>query len=456
MRLKDLQARRVAVLGFGKEGQAVCQTLQQQAREIDVTVLAEQPLAADAHCPYPVSIAPLESANLSSFEVLIKSPGISLYHPAIQSACKAGSVLTSGTNLWFAENPNARVVAITGTKGKSTTAALSAHLLSAAGLQVQLAGNIGLPVISCLGREADVWVFELSSYQLADLQAQPELAVLVSLFAEHLVWHGGSQQYFSDKLRLLSISNRSLIEHELLCKLLDDPVFKQWLPVKGQLQSYNDAGGWQALDQGLAYAGKLSVPLDCLSLRGRHNHVNTCAALSIADYFGIDRSSAIAAVATFQPLPHRLEVVAEHNGVLYVNDSIATTPMATIKAMQAFAGQAVILIAGGFDKGRDWQPLIDAVQQQQLTAVVGLRAVLALPDNGLTLLAGLQQVLTEEQQQRCVMHAVDDLSEAVKLANDLSQPGDVVLLSPGAASFSQYRNFEHRGDEFRQLARLIG
>lgn len=450
MRLSELQNRKVAVLGYGKEGQAICQVLQNRVANAEVSVLCEKPLASGVNCPYPVTIAAFTASALTDFDVLIKSPGISLYDPAIQAALKAGVVITSSTNLWFAENPSARVVAITGTKGKSTTAALTAHVLQQCGLSVQLAGNIGLPLIDCLTVQADIWVLELSSFQVADLQAVPELSVLVSLFPEHLDWHRTPDQYFADKLRLLSLTKQALIEQGLFEQLQQQ--MSGLLPVEQAITTYNNAAGWQAVEHGLQYAGEHKLTGTQLPVRGKHNHVNACAALTIAAYFQLDLVAALQAVQSFKPLPHRLETIANIDGVTYINDSIATTPVATVKALEAFSDRPVILIAGGFSRGLDWLPVVALIRQQLLSKQRSpLKAVLALPDNGDELLQQLAALFTELDQPACQLLAVVDLEAAINSANEMALDNDVVLMSPGAASFSQFDNFEQRGAVFKQL-----
>ncbi len=452
MRLSELQNQKVAVLGYGKEGQAICRVLQDRVANAEVSVLCEKPLAAGIDCPYPVKIAPFTAGALTDFDVLIKSPGISLYHPAIQAAQQAGVVVSSSTNLWFAENASTRVVAITGTKGKSTTAALTAHVLQQCGMRVQLAGNIGLPLIDCLDIQADIWVLELSSFQVADLQAEPELSVLVSLFPEHLDWHGTTNQYFADKLRLLSLAKQALIEQGLFEQLQQHQQMASLLPAGQSIATYNKAAGWQAVERGLQYAGEHQLTGEQLPVRGRHNHVNACAALTIAAHFKLDPVAALKAVQSFKPLPHRLETVANIDGVTYINDSIATTPMATVKALEAFSDHPVVLIAGGFSRGLDWLPVVALVRQQLLSSQRSpLKAVLALPDNGGELLQQLSALFTELDQPACHLLAVADLEAAINSANEIAADNDVVLLSPGAASFSQFDNFEQRGTVFKQL-----
>lgn len=448
MRLSDLQQRRVAVLGYGKEGQAVCKVLRQRAADADVRVLCEKAPPAGTDCSYPLTVGPLE--RLADFEVLIKSPGISLYHPAIQTALEQGVTLTSGTNLWFAEQSDARVVAVTGTKGKSTTAAMTAHVLEQSGLRVQLAGNIGIPLISRVDQQADVWVLELSSFQIADLQARPQLAVLVSLFPEHLDWHRTPERYFADKLRLLKLARHALVEHGLCRRLADDPDLASRLPEAATLQTYNQPDSWQLADGHLCFSGQPVMASEELPVRGSHNHINACAALSVAGHFQVPEQTALRSLRSFQPLPHRLQPVSEINEVLYVNDSIATTPMATVKAMEAFADRPVILIAGGYDRGLPWLPVAEFLRGQNLLRSCRVRAVLGLPENGQRLLSELSE---DAAGTACKLIPVDDMQAAVKVSKSLAQPGDVVLLSPGAASFSQFDNFEQRGSRFSDLVR---
>lgn len=448
MKLSTLAQARVALLGLGLEGHAVLHALQRHLPALAVEVFCEQPPTASALPAQAVDrlhVGPFAGAALQQFDVLIKSPGISLYHPAVQAAQAAGVVVTSGSNIWFSERPGERVVAITGTKGKSTTASLSAHLLRAGGVDTQLAGNIGVPLISLLDVQAEAWVLELSSFQIADLQASVELAVLLSLFDEHLDWHRSAARYRADKLRLLTLAQQQVLVASALAADV-----RQTLPALSlPLHTFGSAAaGWQPCEDGWQHADGRQLSAAGFALRGQHNRLNACAALAVAEHFAVPLAVLQHALPQFQPLAHRLQTVAGNQHYAFINDSIATTPLATVMALQALAGERICLIAGGYDRGLAWDVLLDALLARPPHAVFGL------PDTGAALISALQQRL---QQAGLPLppggvHAVADLDAVfARLPAQPQQPLSV-LLSPGAASFSQFRNFEQRGEHFAALA----
>ena len=215
MQLAELQGKRIAILGAGREGQAAHAWLRARMPQAELTIIAEsaaEPAFAGrlqlrgAQSRDTLVIEPFTAAHLGRFDVLVRSPGISPYREALQQAFAAGARGTTPSNLWFAAHPNARTICVTGTKGKSTTSALLAHLLRFNGNTVRLAGNIGLPLLASEDQGVDWWVIELSSYQIADLEAEPTIAVILNLSPEHLDWHGNEEIYFRDKLRLASLA----------------------------------------------------------------------------------------------------------------------------------------------------------------------------------------------------------------------------------------------------------
>ena len=213
MHIAELADRRVAIWGFGREGRAAIRALRQRCGEQHFTLFcsAAEVDAVRAFDPALEIIAgEPDAATLGRFDVVVKSPGISAYKPALLTAQAQGTRFTSGTALWFDENQGARVIAVTGTKGKSTTSALLAHLARALGVRTALAGNIGLPLLELLDQQADLWVIELSSFQTGEAGSL-ELGVVTSLYEEHLDWHGSREQYVVDKLRLADVSHGLLV-----------------------------------------------------------------------------------------------------------------------------------------------------------------------------------------------------------------------------------------------------
>ena len=442
MRIAELEGRRIAILGAGREGQASHAWMQRHLPGLAITLLAESPADAEfakrIMAPDRLVIEPFNLDRLRTFDVLIRSPGVSLYRSALQRAQEAGVQITTPSNLWFAAHSDARTICITGTKGKSTTSALVHHVLTACGRASRLAGNIGLPLLACDDGPVDWWVIELSSYQIADLEATPEIAVILNLSPEHLDWHGSEETYRRDKLRLADLA----VDGKLIINAQDEGLLSRFLDRPGVIW-FNHPDGVHVSGKCLLYRGsELPVRVPA-GLPGRHNLVNVAAALSVALAVGIDAGQAAGAIAGFEALPHRLQLLGEHNGVTYFNDSIASTPVATVAALETLQDRTVVLIVGGKDRGLDWTRHAHAFNAWPPAAVIGL------PSNGPRIeneLKGAGYLPARGFYQ------VDDLPAAVSKARSLAAEGDIVLLSPGAPSFPQFVDFRERGDKFAQLA----
>ncbi len=262
--------------------------------------------------------------------------------------------MTTSTSLWLAEDGGRGVIAVTGTKGKSTTATLTAHLLGAAGRSVHLAGNVGIPAIELLDRPAaEHVVLELSSYQIADLATGPRVAVFTNLYREHVDWHRGEAGYRRDKLRLASLPGV-----ELVVANAADPGLAELRDDAGErLRTFGDAGGYHVDDRALRRGDELVTAIADLPFPGRHNALNLCAALAALEAVGVPAPALPEALAGFRMLPHRLETVALDDGVAWVNDSISTTPESALAALASYPEHRVILIAGGHDREQDYSAL---------------------------------------------------------------------------------------------------
>jgi UDP-N-acetylmuramoylalanine--D-glutamate ligase len=432
---------RIAILGIGREGQVAWRHLRKHYPERQLTLIAEAPPAAEFSAQLTgndsLVIRPLSEAGLSSFDVLVRSPGISLYRNSIQQAIDNNTKIVTPSSLWFAEHPDEKTICVTGTKGKSTTSALLAHMLRACDCRVRLAGNIGLPLLACEDREVDWWVVELSSYQLADLQAHPDISVILNLSSEHLDWHGSEERYYQDKLRLVGLTADNPVVANA-----GDPVLKATLSGLKNVVWFNSGSGIRASGDGLHEGGNRLQAIIPQGLPGMHNLSNLAAALTVLRLIGADLQCALNSLASFSSLPHRLQTLGEHGGVQFVNDSISSTPFATVAALQAFAGREVTLIVGGLDRGLDWTPYMDSVRELLPRAVIGI------PDNG-------PRIVRRMKRHGLVpvkgLHESANLSDAVGLAKALTPHGGVVLLSPGAPSFPRFRDYRDRGQEFAHL-----
>lgn len=447
MQIADLAGKRVAIWGFGREGRAALGVLRRRlpeqalvvfCSEAEADFLGKLGLRLPAHGArrgrdaVEAVTRPPGAADLSAFDVVVKSPGISAYRAEIRDAVARGVRFTSGTALWFAERPASRVIAVTGTKGKSTTAALVAHLLRARGHRVALAGNIGLPLLDLLDApEPDGWVVELSSFQTRD--AGPvEVAVVTQLAEEHLDWHGSRARYVEDKLALADRARCVVVDaasEELVRRTATHP----------RRRGFGQADGWHVAGASLWRGAERMLDLARIPLPGRHNAHNVCAALAALEAAGEDARAALAHLAAFRPLPHRLQVLGERDGRTWIDDSIATTPQATLEALASVAGRAVCVLVGGHDRGLDWTGFVRAVRADPPAAIVTMGAVGA-------------RVHALLGEARCPVHAADSLADAVARARGLVADGGVVLLSPGAPSFDEFRDYAERGRTFAALA----
>lgn len=432
--LAALRGRRIGLLGYGRDGRSAARALRADDAKADLTVLVER---GEAATDLPSRVGAF-GEGLQSFEVLVRSPGVPVDHPALVSARAAGVWVVNPASIWLAERGAAlRVIGVTGSKGKSTTASLLAHLLRKRGESVLLAGNIGVPLLDHLDTDAETAVVELSSYQLSDLSGSIDLGVVTRLFPEHLDWHGSEQAYVASKLRLAEC----LHGRPLLINANDERLLAATEGIPGRVLANRPPGVWRQ-DDSLMHGETLLCGAGRIPLIGRHNLDNAALAIQAAVECGHRAADLAGDLADFRPLAHRLEPIDGIGGVRFINDSIATSPWATLAALQAVQPARTVLIAGGMARPADWQPVVDWVREN------GLAGLVSLPDNG----PAIERVI-RDGAGGCVdrFESVGSLAAAVSAARSMAGEGDVVLLSPGAPSFNAFKDFEARGDSFRAL-----
>ena len=423
MRADELRGRRVAIWGYGREGRAAVRFLRARDLGAALTIL-DDAAESEANDGAPVirGRAAIVAA-MTGFDVVVKSPGISLYDPLVREAKARGVRFTSLLNLWFAAGPPARTICVTGTKGKSTTTALIVHVLRGVGRTAALAGNIGIPVTEIPG-DVDVAVIEVSSYQAADFDGLCDLAVLTSLAQEHLDWHGSVAVYHWDKLNLLRHARHSIINAEAVADV------RRAIDLDG-------------LDHTL-FDPQADVRVANRYLARPHNRSNLLAALAVMHYLGVDRAEALRAAEDFPPLPHRQQEIGEVDGVLYVDDSISTTPESAIAALEVYRDRDVTLIAGGYDRGIDYHALVERLH------AAPPRVVLLLDASG----RRIHELLMRDVPAGMLVRRMASMRDAVGCARELTPRGGVVLLSPAAPSYGSYRSFIERGEDFARCAGL--
>jgi UDP-N-acetylmuramoylalanine--D-glutamate ligase len=445
VRRSDLAGRRVAVWGIGHEGRAAARAAMGSGAA-DVVAVADTEPPAHALAAWAaaglggVPVLPV-APGVTDAEVVVLSPGVSRYRPDVLALEARGVAVTNGTELYLAEQGR-RTIAVTGSKGKSTVTRLTTHLLAAAGRDAVAAGNIGAALLDLLAERSldpaadpaagPLVVAEVSSYQAALVASPPRVAVLTSLFPDHLPWHGGLERYFEDKLRLLAAAEGALVNGA-------DP------GVRSVLGRLDGAVVFASADARVRVVGGAVVVGD--DMPGAHNAVNVAAAVAVLDALGIDVAGACEpleeALAAFAPLPHRLEPVHIAAGVTYVDDSLATSAQAAVAACEAYGEQPLTLLVGGLDRGIDYAPLVGYLEARVARTPL---AVVAMGAAGRRIVAGLRSVPVE---------AADDLAEAVRIAAKGTPAGGVVLFSPAAASPPEYGTYEQRSVAFAAAAREL-
>lgn len=437
MRAADLGRARVAIWGLGREGRAAIGLLRRHHPNLPLVLLDD---AEDARAPDGLDNidrafgAMSITRALASVDVLVKSPGVSLYHPEIETARRNGVIITSLLNLWFAEKITITTICVTGTKGKSTTASLIAHILGRLGRRVALAGNIGVPITEIDLEAADYAVIELSSYQVADFAGVCDLAVLTSLFPEHLDWHRTLAAYYRDKLNLLRHSRCAIVNSEAISAVAE-------FALPRSMVLFNDGRGLHRRGSEIFDGDRRIGEVGNHYLARPHNLSNLSAALTVAKRLGLDLQEALAATSDFRALPHRQQELGLADGVLFVDDSISTAPESTLAALQVYAGHDIAVIVGGYDRGIDYGRLITALSDG------AARWVICLGASGERIHAGLRSA-----GRAPIAYLAPSMADAVAYAKRVTKPRGVVLLSPAAPSYGYYRDFAERGRDFAAKA----
>mgnify|MGYP001089364468 CR=1 FL=1 len=443
---------KVLVVGLGKTGLSCARYLHACGCTVAVTDSRESPPALDlirAELPdVALMLGGFSEAAFDAAEQIVVSPGVPLAKPPIQRALAAGLPVLGDVEL-FAQVARAPVVGITGSNGKSTVTTLLGLMARQAGRRVAVGGNLGDPVLEILSDDVDLYVVELSSFQLETTYSlRLRAATVLNLSPDHMDRYPDMPAYADAKQRIFAHADSAVVNRDdALAAGLADGVgqrigFRLSCPLEAGDYGVGDYCGepW-ILRASIADLEPL-MPIAALLLPGTHNLANALAACALGDLCGLELESMCAVLRTFRGLAHRSELVAECNGVRWINDSKGTNPGATVAALTGLVpepsrGKAV-LIAGGDCKGADLSGL---------ATVAGLttRAVVLIGRDA----PRLAQVFGSEVE---VLHA-DDMNEAVRLAGKAALPGDCVVLSPACASFDMFDDYQHRGRVFAEAVR---
>ncbi len=372
--------------------------------------------------------------ELARCDAVVKTPGISRYRPDVRHLGEHGVPVVGGLGLWMEEANSSRVVCITGTKGKSTTAALCGHLLHRLGYDVLVCGNLGEPPYAVGAGSHDLYVVETSSFQATDLATSPPVVAVTALDPDHLDWHGDVETYYRDKLSLTTQPGAELTI------AADGPNLRAYEHLLGPRRR------WVAPDDRLG--GRWVEPL---ALKGRHNLTNALVGRAVLQALGIpeagDEEAMALAAEGFSGLESRLQTIGTVAGVTFVDDSLATNVLPACEALAAYSGRRVALIAGGFDRGIDYAPLADALTGRDTPVMVS-----TLDGAGERVAA---EIARHPRGDRVGVSSAESMREAVEASWQWARPDGVVLLSPAAPSFGRFRDYRERAAAFATAMREV-
>lgn len=423
MHLADCSNTLVIILGYGREGKAMHDILRSHVPTARIIITDEQHIDVPEFHELADAIAACTPET-----IIIKSPGIPWHRDYVSAMQNAGAHFTSSTNLFMAERQlmtpplmngekeGVRIIGITGTKGKSTTSSLLAHVLRSAEKHVVLAGNIGEPAIAHVDEPSDtIFVLELSSYQLSDLIIAPDISVVLNLYEEHMDYHGSIEEYHAAKMRIaeLQVAGSLFVYNEHFPQLVD---------LAHRVRA-----------KAIPFVDRSDRSLNSLTLLGEHNRENAAGVLAVTDYLGIDRAMVNSAFASFKSLPHRLQDVGTVHGIQFINDSFCTTPAAALAAIDVFSDRLCAIILGGHDRGYDFTDLAKRI--------VDLGVRIYLLQNADRLETAIRAIGGEPIMIR-------KFSEIIPDVLDRCTSGSICLLSPASPSFGQFKNFVERGELF--------
>ena len=421
----------ILILGFGKEGRSTYNFIRRyfpnmQLVIADLNTEIEDDLLLISDKKVDLITGGNYLHSLNDFDLIIKSPGVKINHPDTDVINK----ITSQTDL-FLQCYASQVIGVTGTKGKSTTVSLIKHFIDSDDKKGLLLGNIGVPAFDMIEliESETIVIYELSAHQLEFLHTSPHIAVLLNVFPEHLDYFDNYDNYTNSKFNIFRFQNRndclivneSIIGGDQITKSNEQVVSKKVITIRDDNLMFN---------------------IENSPLSGKHNIVNINFALLAVIEMGVDVDIAIKSLVSFKPLAHRLEYVGEFDRIKFVNDSISTVPQSTIAAVKAL-DKVDTLILGGFDRGLDYSQLVNFLVLSNISNFIFIGK------------AGDRMFDLFKSNSNKNLIVAASIESAFKTIVEITSKGSICLLSPAAASYDQFHNFEHRGDVFKMLVRKL-
>jgi len=433
---EKLKNKKVLLLGFGREGKSTYHFIRKHLPDMHLGVYDKNEIK-DSLTKVTLHGGSSYQEILSDYDVILKSPGIVFTSRDGRDKAK----LTSQTDL-FLEFYRDQTIGITGTKGKSTTSSLVYHVLHSTGRDVRLVGNIGVPVFDVLEEISGktLVVFELSSHQLEHVTHSPHIGMHLNLYQEHLDHYGTFEKYAEAKENIYKFMQKG----DLL--IYNKEFLNPGKHIKAgtiTLSDTEDDADVRVKGNHIYYKERNIEVIDAeILLKGHHNVYNIAAAYSVACYLGVDDDSFYGAVKTFKPLPHRMEYVAEVEGVTFYNDSISTICETTIQAAMSIKNIDTVIL-GGMDRGIEYKPLVDYLLASDI------RNLILMPDTGYRIQTLIANMERPDMDKNII--TVAGVEEAVQKAKEVTKRGMTCLFSPAAASYGFFKNFEERGEVFKKF-----
>lgn len=446
MKITEIRGTRILILGYGREGQSVHQWLVRHIPGVTIGIADKKPIK-------PVATARMHSGDnylgtIREYDTVVRSPGIPAHTGELVDFQKHGGWVTSAVNIFFSLCPGV-TIGVTGTKGKSTTSSLIAHVLAQDKSDVRLIGNIGKPSLDHLDTATvnTVFVIELSSHQLDDIRYSPHVAVILGIAPEHLDYYESFQTYVAAKGNIVRFQTKNDTVvfdplHSISASLAGLSLGKK---VVFALSQTPQASTFFADDTIYVRDGKAVLPVITradMPLLG--NVENILAAVAVSHALDVPIEKMSKAIKSFTPLPHRLEFVGEFRGIRFYNDSLATIPEAAVHALEALGDDVATLIAGGYDRKLDFSVLGDYLAKHPIPTLI------LFPDTGKKIWNSMKGL------QKTHSHFVNSMEEAVALAYEHTPRGKVCLLSPASASFNMFNSYEDRGNQFIEWVKKLG
>ena len=443
MELKDLKNKRILILGFGREGVDSFKFLRKLFPKKILGVADRNKKIKNPYKAEPSGFRQKSKIKnlirndkkikwhlgenylqaIKNYDMVIKSPGIPIYFPEIKKAYQKGKI-TSQTEIFF-DNCPGKIVGVTGTKGKSTTASLIYQILKTAGLKTHLVGNIGKPVLNLLfsATPNDIYVYELSSHQLFNLKKSPHIAVLLNIYPEHLDYYKNFNEYALAKANITKYQTKD----DYLIFNTQDKLIKK-------------------------FAKKSKAKKN--PIKGKFYDLNIAAAKVAGKIFGIPEKTIEKAIKKFKPLPHRLEYVGEFRGIKFYNDALSTIPETTILALDYLGNKVQTIFLGGFDRGISFKKLAKRILKSKI------KNLILFPTTGEKIWRAIISLKKENQFKAFLVQRASSgaqyMKDAVKLAYQYTKKGKICLLSCASPSFSIFRDYKEKGNLFKRYVKMYG